>query len=203
MSVSGILSSVMSSVLSSQSAQTQSTQNPRQQFQQEFQQLGSDLQSGNLSAAQTDFATLQQNAPAGSPLASAGTSSSLDDVGQQLDVEHVQSALAGSAVGKSFRRAIGFFHDPAGHAEPRRTHAPSSWRRWRSRWSERIKRSERIERDAGIPGNSGRRSNPGSLSNAQQAYTSLQQDFQQFATGGTTGQSGSSSTPSASISVNA
>jgi outer membrane protein assembly factor BamD (BamD/ComL family) len=31
--------------------------------QQEFQQLGSDLQSGNLSAAQTDFSTLQSLVP--------------------------------------------------------------------------------------------------------------------------------------------
>jgi len=44
------------------------TQNPpsrrMQQFKQEFQQLGEDLQSGNLSAAQADFATLQQIGPA-------------------------------------------------------------------------------------------------------------------------------------------
>jgi protein subunit release factor A len=34
-----------------------------QQFQQEFQQLGKDLTSGNLSAAQTDFATLEKDMP--------------------------------------------------------------------------------------------------------------------------------------------
>jgi len=34
-----------------------------QKLKQEFQQLGSDLQAGNLSAAQADFATLQQSAP--------------------------------------------------------------------------------------------------------------------------------------------
>jgi len=34
-----------------------------QQFQQEFQQLGKDLTSGNLSAAQSDFATLQKDLP--------------------------------------------------------------------------------------------------------------------------------------------
>jgi len=51
-------------------------QNQFQQFQQEFQQLGQDLQSGNLSQAQSDFTTLQQNAPAGSPLAAAGSTSS-------------------------------------------------------------------------------------------------------------------------------
>lgn len=36
-----------------------------QQFKQEFQQLGNDLQSGDLSAAQADFAQLQQTGPAG------------------------------------------------------------------------------------------------------------------------------------------
>ena len=40
---------------------SQSVQNRKQQFQQELQQLGQDLQSGNLSAAQTDFATIQQS----------------------------------------------------------------------------------------------------------------------------------------------
>lgn len=36
-----------------------------QQFIEDFQQLGEDLQSGNLSAAQADFATLQQIGPKG------------------------------------------------------------------------------------------------------------------------------------------
>ena len=35
----------------------------REQIQQEFQQLGQDLQSGDLTAAQTDFTTLQQLVP--------------------------------------------------------------------------------------------------------------------------------------------
>lgn len=48
MSTSGITSSMLSQM---------------QQVQQEFQQLGTDLQSGNLSAAQSDFATLQQEMP--------------------------------------------------------------------------------------------------------------------------------------------
>lgn len=40
-----------------------STPTRREQFQQDFQQLGQDLQSGNLSAAQSDFASLEQIAP--------------------------------------------------------------------------------------------------------------------------------------------
>ena len=51
MSVSGISSSSLFN--------TSGVQSLFQQFQQTFQQLGKDLQSGNLSAAQSDFATLQ------------------------------------------------------------------------------------------------------------------------------------------------
>jgi hypothetical protein len=40
-----------------------SIQATSQQIRQEFQQLGTDLQSGNLTAAQQDFVTLQQSVP--------------------------------------------------------------------------------------------------------------------------------------------
>ena len=49
----------------------QSIQGKQREMQQEFQQLGQDLQSGNLSAAQSDFATLTQMVP---PAAESGTS---------------------------------------------------------------------------------------------------------------------------------
>ena len=57
MSVSGISSSSLVDY------NTQSVQNRMQQFQQAFQQLGKDLQSGNLTAAQTDLAAMQQSRP--------------------------------------------------------------------------------------------------------------------------------------------
>src|SRR5579862_7563078 len=56
MSISGISSSNFFQSLYSQNTQ-------RAQFAQQFQQLGQDLQSGNLSQAQTDFATLTANSP--------------------------------------------------------------------------------------------------------------------------------------------
>jgi len=52
MSVSAISSSTLAASVN------QSIQNKLQQFRQEFQQLGSDLQSGNLSAAQQDVSAL-------------------------------------------------------------------------------------------------------------------------------------------------
>jgi len=59
MSIAGILSS---SLFNSNSQAI----SPQQQFQKEFQQLSQDLKSGNLSAAQSDFATLQQNSASSS-----------------------------------------------------------------------------------------------------------------------------------------
>ncbi len=56
MSVSGILSSNLFSY------QNQNVNN-NQQFQQDFAQLGQDLQSGNLTAAQSDLSTLEQLKP--------------------------------------------------------------------------------------------------------------------------------------------
>jgi len=56
MSISGISSSNFFQSLYGQNTQ-------RAQFAQQFQQLGQDLQSGNLSQAQSDFATLTANSP--------------------------------------------------------------------------------------------------------------------------------------------
>ena len=67
MSVSGISTSSLSNYDSG------NTQNNLQKAQQAFQQLGQDLQSGNLSAAQSDFATLQNLVP---QLSSTSSSSS-------------------------------------------------------------------------------------------------------------------------------
>jgi outer membrane protein assembly factor BamD (BamD/ComL family) len=71
MGVLGIASSTLFNYLTTQTSNLQSNQH---QFQQEFSQLGQDLQTGNLSAAQSDFATLQQEMPQSS--STSGTSSS-------------------------------------------------------------------------------------------------------------------------------
>jgi hypothetical protein len=55
MSIFEIASSILGKIGSA------TTQNPnKQQFKQGFQLLGQDLQSGNLSQAQSDFSSLQQ-----------------------------------------------------------------------------------------------------------------------------------------------
>ncbi|MGA2200880.1 MAG: hypothetical protein ABSG40_02860 [Terriglobales bacterium] len=76
MSVSGISSTSLYN--------TQSVQNSIQQFQQAFQQLGKDLQSGNLSAAQSDFATLQQLQPQNSSTSSSQSNNPIAQAFSQL-----------------------------------------------------------------------------------------------------------------------
>src|SRR5450759_4545152 len=76
MSIVGILASNFFSAKATQRNETQSTQNNPSKFQQiktEFQQLGQDLQSGNLTQAQSDYATLSQNFPGASQRTAATT----------------------------------------------------------------------------------------------------------------------------------
>jgi hypothetical protein len=74
MSISGVSSSLFN-------YEAQGLQGGAQQFRQEFQQLGQDLQSGNLTAAQSDFATLQQLGPQGN---STQTAQSGNPIAQEL-----------------------------------------------------------------------------------------------------------------------
>ena len=73
-----------------------SVQNRAQQIQQEFQQLGEDLQSGNLSAAQSDFTTLQQLVPQSNTTSSTQSSNPLaqafNQLGQDLQSGNLSAA---------------------------------------------------------------------------------------------------------------
>lgn len=87
MSVSGISSSSL--------YDTQSVQNNAQQFQQDFQQLGQDLGSGNLSAAQSDFATLQ-NLQTQNSTATSQSSSPISQAFSQLAKDLQSGNLSGA-----------------------------------------------------------------------------------------------------------
>ncbi len=63
---------------------SQSLQSGGKQAQQEFQQLGQDLQSGDLSAAQSDLATLEQLVPQSGSPALAQTNSTIANAFNQL-----------------------------------------------------------------------------------------------------------------------
>jgi hypothetical protein len=59
-------------------------QNTENNFQQLFQQLGRDLQSGNLSAAQSDFASLQKLVPQNSSTSSSPSNNPIAQAFSQL-----------------------------------------------------------------------------------------------------------------------
>lgn len=65
----------------------QAVQSNRQKWQQGLQQLGQDIQSGNLSAAQSDSASLQQLAPQISSASSTQSNSSIAQEFSQLGTD--------------------------------------------------------------------------------------------------------------------
>jgi hypothetical protein len=74
----------------------QSIQSQFKQFQQEFQQLGSDLQSGNVKAAQQDLSALQQLSPQGKSTSSAQSNNPVAQEFTQLS-QALQSGNIASA----------------------------------------------------------------------------------------------------------
>ena len=173
MSVSGISSSNLFDY------STQSVQNRRQQFQQEFQQLGQDLQSGNLSAAQADFAALQQLGPQTNSTSSAQSNNSIVQAFNQL----AQDLKSGNVSG-----AQQDFSTIQQDVQNKTTH---------------MHHHHRFPVDGSGGGaisqllnQLGQSLQSGNLAAAQQAYRTLMQDFQPFAQSNglsTSPQSGSNS----------
>jgi len=157
MSVAGISSSSLFNYGS------QNVQNQMQLFRQEFQQLGQDLQSGNLSAAQSDFATLEKNAPQGSS-ASAPSSGAIFQGFQQLSTD-LQSGNVSAAqqdysnIQKDFQN-IAAQHHHHHHVGGGASESSSSTSQMLAQLGQDLQ--------------------SGNLSAAQQAYSSLMQEFQQF-----------------------
>jgi hypothetical protein len=180
MSVAGISSSNLFDF------NTQSVQNRKQQFQQEFQQLGQDLQSGSLSAAQTDFATLQQSGPQVSSSSANQNTSPIAQDFKQLS-QDIQSGNVSGAQQDYAKIQQDFQNQAAGkHGHP---HHHGGGGGGASAISQLL---QELSQDL----------QTGSLSAAQQAYSTLQQDFQQFAQNNGLFQSSLQANPN-TVSVNA
>ena len=153
-----------------------SLQQKFQQIQQEFQKLGQDLQSGKLSQAQSDFTTLQQNYPnqQQSAPATSQTTSPLQQavarLAQDLKSGNLTAAQADVATVQQDAQQLGTRHLSHHHHGGGAQNANSS--QVSSLFSEL-----------------GQELQSGNLNGAQQAYATLQQEFQQF--GGSTGSPGS------------
>lgn len=177
MSVSGISSSSLSDY------NVQNSENLWQQIQQEFQQLGQDLQAGNLAAAQSDFAGLQQLMPNNSN----STAQSNNPVAQAFK-QLAQDLQAGnlSAAQQDYTNLEQVFQN---QAQASKTHGHHHHHGGASEISQLMDQL-------------GQALQSGDLSTAQQLFTTLQQSFQQFAQ--TSGQlQPSSQSGSISVSVNA
>ncbi|HEY2108683.1 MAG TPA: hypothetical protein VGH17_02210 [Candidatus Acidoferrales bacterium] len=176
MSVGAILGSVLQSALVATN-----TPSKFKQFQQEFQQLGKDLQAGNLAQAQTDLVTLEQNSPflhAGAAATATGSSASasnnpiaqaFNQLAQDLQAGNVSAAQQDfSTIQQDFQNAQS--QAPAQGGGHDHHHAFSG----QSATSPLAQLFSQL----------GQALQTGNLSSAQQAYSTLQQDFQQFASAG-------------------
>jgi hypothetical protein len=160
MSVSG-LSLVGSIYQALQSSRTQG-----QNVQSEFQQLGKDLQAGNVTQAAADYTTLSQSLPASlqassnSPLAQAFSA-----LGQALQSGNLSAAqTAYTTIQQDVQQS-------AGQTSHHHHH------HWGGSASANSTASNSLTQDFSALGQA---LQSGTLSAAQAAYTTLQQDLQQF-----------------------
>ena len=156
MSVAGLL---ISSILNPSSP---TTHTPKQQFQQEFQQLGKDLQAGDLSAAQSDLATLQQSGAQPRSTLLAKTDTTLASAASQLSQDLQSGNL--SAAQQDYSNILQDLQSRATQPHAHHHHGGGG--------------SNPV---AQALDQLGQALQSGSLSAAQQAYGALQQDVQQFA----------------------
>lgn len=157
MSVAGISSSLFNYT-------PQSVQSTFQQFQKEFQQLGQDLQSGNLSAAQSDFATLQKDEPQSSS-ATASQTSPIAQAFSQLSKDLQSGNL--TAAQQDYSSLQQDFQNQATQGHHHHHHSGGG--------------------GGGVSqllSQLGQDLQSGNLTSAQQAYGTLAQDFQQYGSGG-------------------
>ena len=197
MGIFGIASTILGQIASA------TNQNPnKQQFKQGFQLLGQDLQSGNLSQAQSDFSSLQQLLPTGqqssllSPTSGAQSGSPLaaavSQLAQDLKSGNTAATQSDLATVQQDVQQLGQ-QQGAGHAHHHHHHGGES-------------SQSSSERNAlsTLFGQLGQQLQAGNLSAAQQAYSTMQQDFQQFALNNSSSSSGAPSAASgASLSVSA
>jgi hypothetical protein len=159
MSVSGILSSAVFGI------GAHLIQSRMQKVHSEFQQLGQDLQSGNLSAAQTDFATLQQLRGQSGATSSTQSTGSITQDFNQLAADLKAGNLTAAQ------------QDFTALQKDLQTQPPTA----RHHHQHHGGNSDGSNAIGQLFSQLGQALQGGNLSTAQQAYAALQQDFQQYA----------------------
>jgi outer membrane protein assembly factor BamD (BamD/ComL family) len=205
MSIIGILSSNLFSTGAAQNTQSsQSHPSVFQQIKTEFQQLGQDLQSGNLSAAQSEFTTLSQNL-SGASQSSATTANTATgnnalaqayaQLGKDLQSGNLQGAQQDFTNLQQDVQQISS-QQVGGHHGHHHHHTESSQSTSSS--------SQQTNPIAQAFSTLAQDLQAGNLSGAQSAFSALQNDLQQIGGFLTAGSSGTSSTavPSSTGSLN-
>ena len=182
MSVSGISSSSLFN--------NQAVQSSFQQFNQEFQQLGQDLQSGNLSAAQSDFSTLQ-NLLSQNSTATSESNSPVAQAFNQLAKDLRSGNL--SAAQQDFTTIQQDFKNQSTQAQTDSSQGHHHRHGAGSGSSEITQLFDQL----------GTALQSGDLSSAQQAYSSLAQQFQQSPQSGATESQPANQSSSNAVSVTA
>lgn len=173
---------------------TQNTESNFQKVQQEFQQLGQDLQSGNLSAAQTDFATLQSLQPQNNSTSQSQSNNPIAEAFSQLSQDLQSGNLSGAQ--QDFATIQQDIQSQAAQGQSQATEGHHHHHHHGSGGEEQSAVSQAFQQ-------LGQALQTGNLTSAQQAYSTLQQDFLQTSqTSGQTTQAASSSS-SSSLSVTA
>lgn len=165
----------LSGILSSSSNQYQL--NTANLLQQKLQQLGQTLQSGNLSAAQSDFATLQQ--AFAQPAATSGSTTSTSNPVAQA-VTQLGSDLQSGNLSAAQKDYATVQQDLKGLADTQLSSRIHNHHRVASSGGGESSSQNSLLQDLNQLGQSPTSTN---LSSAQQAYSTLQQQLQQFALG--------------------
>jgi outer membrane protein assembly factor BamD (BamD/ComL family) len=175
MSVAGILgSSIFQSLTGASSLQSgsASAQTNYQNFQQEFQQLGQALSSGNLSAAQADFAAMQPQGASSAQSTSSPVATAMKQLATDLQSGNLTAAQQDYSTVKQDLQSSG-----GGHSHHHHHHAGSSPQDFSQNPINQLF------------GQLGQALQSGNVSAAQSVYSSMQQDFQLLGAGssGTSG----------------
>ncbi len=194
------ITSVASSTLLTQIYATQSTQNnqsPFQQIQTDFQQLGQDLQAGNLTGAQQDFATLQQALPSGQSQSQQNTASPITQaftaLSQALQSGNLQDAQT------AFTTLQGDIQQQQGSGQVRHHHHHGGGNNSQSTASAASQQTNAVATAFGALSQA---LQSGNLSGAQTAFATLQQDLTQQFAGDLASYTGSTGSSSAAAGAN-
>jgi len=145
----------------------QNTVSRAQQFRKDFQQLGKDLQSGDLSASQSDFAALQKDSPQLNSSTSSQSANGVAQDFQQLSTDLQSGNLSGAQQDFTHLQQDLQSQATQAQAHPHHHHHQSAGGNEISQLFSQL----------------GQDLQSGDLASAQKAYSSLQQDLQQFAHG--------------------